>query len=626
MQGGIFNESGIFITLKMLDSAFNLRSAALSKVFENIISQYGLFLQRSIISSSGSGIISTIKPTPTASGVGYAIGDLANITTGYRDAIVKVMAVGSTYIGDVTQVQLVYGGSGGYSVSPGNATQKITGSGNDSLKVEVLTIGVYSTEGLCAISDSQHVSVKAFDAIVQDSDSMIKAIHVVSDQTVDFTGYGDGTWKLLAQIKTGYNEEGTIALTNGSKDVIGTNTKFTMRLGKKMNLVILNSGEGNNGVYEVETVTSDTAIVLKDAFTGTTEATMIYSIGGVFPDPDIFPATTAGYRCYILEDYEFVITQSAVGSNQIYLCDVTMAGGSITSIADQRIAFKFKPHTHLQNDITDFAVKAGNILGTGEGKAVDDITIVVNALGQLQVVSPGGVIDASGIVTGLLALVRGGTHTDLSTTGGTGKVLKQKIVGGDIAVEVLSTSDIPALSATKITSDAFDPSRIPNLPASTINSGQLELAQGGTHKDMSATGGAGQFLKQKTVGGDVSVEVLATADIPDGAVTTAKLEYKEYIALLSQTGTNAPTATEIKNTLGAITFAYSDQGEYDILSTALFTEYKTVFFIQDTNDYAASGNKLKWGSASVLNLKSVGNNVLANGVLSGTPIMIRVYP
>ena len=514
MQGGIFSESGIFITLKMLDSAFNLRSAALSNIFERLIAQYGICL----------------------------------------------------------------------------------GVPNEN-------------DGSCAIIDVHTISVNKFDAIVKDSDGMIKGMHIASNQSVDLTGYADGTWKLLAQVKAVYLEEGTITLTNGSKNIVGIDTKFTAQLNGKMNLVILNSAEGNNGVYEIESITNDTTGVLKDTFTGTTESGLTFSAGGVFPDPSIYPATTVGYRCYEMEDYEFVITKSASASNQIYLCDIAISGGFIAGVTDERTAFKFIPHAHQQVDITDFMVKAGQILGTGTNKAVDDLTITVNADGQLQVKNSGVNVDAGDIITGLMALARGGTHTDLSGTGGTGMVLKQKTVGGDVTVEVLTTADIPPLSTTKITS------------------GQMALAQGGTHKDMSATGGAGQFLKQKTVGGDVTVEAIATADIPDGAVTTSKLEYKEYVAILNQSGAT-PSATEVKNTIGTISIINDNVGSYRLTSSALFTSGKTVCFISSPNiSYAISFNKIYWYNSSNIAINTIVNNVLAdNGGLVGASVMIRVYP
>lgn len=51
--------------------------------------------------------------------------------------------------------------------------------------------------------------------------------------------------------------------------------------------------------------------------------------------------------------------------------------------------------------------------------------------------------------------------------------------------------------------------------ASDITSGQLALARGGTGADLSATGGANQFVKQSSLGGALSVGSIADADVPD---------------------------------------------------------------------------------------------------------------
>ncbi len=53
--------------------------------------------------------------------------------------------------------------------------------------------------------------------------------------------------------------------------------------------------------------------------------------------------------------------------------------------------------------------------------------------------------------------------------------------------------------------------------------------------------------------------------------------YKVYTALLTQTGTSAPTATILKNTLGVTpTFTYTTNGDYDITTSVdAFTANKT---------------------------------------------------
>ena len=52
--------------------------------------------------------------------------------------------------------------------------------------------------------------------------------------------------------------------------------------------------------------------------------------------------------------------------------------------------------------------------------------------------------------------------------------------------------------------------------------------------------------------------------------------YRVYTALLTQTGTDAPEAIVLENTIGDIWFTYQQSGIYIINSNNLFTEGKTV--------------------------------------------------
>lgn len=46
--------------------------------------------------------------------------------------------------------------------------------------------------------------------------------------------------------------------------------------------------------------------------------------------------------------------------------------------------------------------------------------------------------------------------------------------------------------------------------------GKIPLANGGTNADLSGTGGANQFLKQTSVGGNISVATITEGDLPHG--------------------------------------------------------------------------------------------------------------
>jgi hypothetical protein len=105
----------------------------------------------------------------------------------------------------------------------------------------------------------------------------------------------------------------------------------------------------------------------------------------------------------------------------------------------------------------------------------------------------------------------------------------------------------------------------------------------------------------------------------------AEPETKIYVATLTQTGTDAPVATEVYNTIGAIVWTYVGVGEYAATLTGAFPSGK-VWLVPNT----FYGNKrannetieLERTSANVITLfSSEGNAILAN-----TPIQIIVYP
>lgn len=113
--------------------------------------------------------------------------------------------------------------------------------------------------------------------------------------------------------------------------------------------------------------------------------------------------------------------------------------------------------------------------------------------------------------------------------------------------------------------------------------------------------------------------------------------YKVYTALLTQTGTSAPVATVLENTLGDIIWTIQGVGQYIGLSSGLFTLNKTFILINDnyssftipkplgkiTLDPHPSVNTTlilqTGGTTSVL------NNGMLNGMLNNTQIEIRVY-
>ena len=93
--------------------------------------------------------------------------------------------------------------------------------------------------------------------------------------------------------------------------------------------------------------------------------------------------------------------------------------------------------------------------------------------------------------------------------------------------------------------------------------------------------------------------------------------YKVYTALLTQTGTDAPVATVLENTIGNIWFEYSSPGYYLIKSnTDVFTANKTYTVLQLWGD---DGVSPKLGYVSYDTSSELGFTLTdVNGVLSNT--------
>lgn len=102
---------------------------------------------------------------------------------------------------------------------------------------------------------------------------------------------------------------------------------------------------------------------------------------------------------------------------------------------------------------------------------------------------------------------------------------------------------------------------------------------------------------------------------------------KRYKALISQTGTSAPTVIVLENSLGTITYGYSSVGGYTITSPALFTVGKTYWNVQSgPNANTTSAINQATSSSMILWTTQVSTGANINAGLNSTPILIEVYP
>ncbi len=102
---------------------------------------------------------------------------------------------------------------------------------------------------------------------------------------------------------------------------------------------------------------------------------------------------------------------------------------------------------------------------------------------------------------------------------------------------------------------------------------------------------------------------------------------KSYVALLTQTGTDAPVATVLENTLGGtVVWTYTDAGEYLATLVGVFTANKTAVNISSLLGLV-TGVRNDADSVAVKTFRAADDDdTQINGLLTATFIEILVYP
>ncbi len=118
---------------------------------------------------------------------------------------------------------------------------------------------------------------------------------------------------------------------------------------------------------------------------------------------------------------------------------------------------------------------------------------------------------------------------------------------------------------------------------------------------------------------DKSGTVALKQDINGGA--------KVYRALLSQSGTDAPVATVLENTIGTITYDYDSAGSYGLNSSALFTSGKTFVMGGGSSNNASTYVYLgEINSTSRIGIRARDlEGTFSDDIMANTPIEILVY-
>jgi len=114
-------------------------------------------------------------------------------------------------------------------------------------------------------------------------------------------------------------------------------------------------------------------------------------------------------------------------------------------------------------------------------------------------------------------------------------------------------------------------------------------------------------------------------------LSSGSFAYKSYIALLTQAGTNAPTAVVLENTLGGtVVWTRSNTGNYTGTLVGAFLQTKTILMIQKQFQ-TFNGNQIEFaigrnGNDSIYILSTnTATSTNADSLLSSTGIEIRIY-
>ncbi len=127
----------------------------------------------------------------------------------------------------------------------------------------------------------------------------------------------------------------------------------------------------------------------------------------------------------------------------------------------------------------------------------------------------------------------------------------------------------------------------------------------------------------------LATDAVETAKIKNANITTEKLEYKEYVALVSQSGTGNPAVTVLKNTLGVtLTPTRQSAGLYRLSgNVGTFRQDKVVMWLAGGGVpffYTLTVNDVNLQYVYVTTYNSAGTQ--ADGYLSIATLIIRVYP
>jgi hypothetical protein len=327
---------------------------------------------------------------------------------------------------------------------------------------------------------------------------------------------------------------------------------------------------------------------------------------------------------------DFFVTDLDIAENGLYLGAIVLTRNTVDlSNISQAI---FAPSIGTTAN--------GSVASPALGYTAEDVANKQNSLA----------VDGTGAKYPTVDAVNAGLTTKISGTGTTNQIAKftasgtvgnsiiNEIGGGKIVIN--STNDVVPLTLTntsspissisfqgttatnqfntRIGSDANDLIMLTNNVerARILNNGFVGINQPSPTEKLDVVGNA-KFSGTVTASPATVSTELATL----GQVNAASSRpYKVYTALLSQSGTNAPVANVLENTLGAVPIlSRNATSSYSITTSGLFTSNQTFVIINQTNNSTRITANVT--STNNINIETP----TSDGVLNNTSIEIRVY-
>lgn len=186
--------------------------------------------------------------------------------------------------------------------------------------------GAFTNEWKVGKVDNFTIQVNAGQAFVLDAENKVVRIVLPSNYSIGMST-DDATYKVIARHFYSNFEQGTVSVTNGSDVVVGTNTEFTKVLAINRRIYL------NGTPYVVLSIESDTQLTLATAYAGTNFTTLQYKVGGYF---GAYPVNENENLIYQNDGLILIVTTGALQANDLYLADVIIQNGWVTTINDKR--------------------------------------------------------------------------------------------------------------------------------------------------------------------------------------------------------------------------------------------------------------------------------------------------